>query len=247
MPLALRVGKSFRLGTLALVALLDGLTDGLFVPHSRGGVMSLAIWIWWLLTRVQYRSSIDWKALSLSTVVMLSQAVLESTLNAFVHILGHVATTVSHHIGVTAGPVAEILQSCGVFVCGQSFHLMTLISVKRCGVLCWLVSGPRGRAWHIGVAYQATITCNDVGVATHTITPVRRVLNVLCARQLLRKFHLDWMLVFFQSSHYDLCLSVCPTTSTIIELIISGEKWQNKINPLKLLYPTQVNQSINQS
>lgn len=121
---------------------------------------------------------------------MLSQTVLEIAHNAFVDVLGHVAATVSHHIRVTTCSIAKILQSCRIFVRSQSFQLVTLISVKCCGVFGWLVSGPRGRGWHISVAYQTTITRNDVGVAAHAIAPVSRVLNVLCARQLLRKFHL---------------------------------------------------------
>ena len=121
---------------------------------------------------------------------MLSQTVLEVAHNAFVDVLGHVTPTVNHYIRVSTCSIAEILQSCRIFVRSQPFQLVTLISVKCCGVLSWLESGPRGRRWHISVAYQATITCDDVGVTAHTITPVSRVLNVLCARQLLRKFHL---------------------------------------------------------
>ena len=63
---------------------------------------------------------------------------------------------------------------------------MSLVHIQPRCVVRRLVACPSGRLGHVSVANEPTISCDDVGISSHAIAPVGRVLDVLRPCQLLR-------------------------------------------------------------
>ena len=71
--------------------------------------------------------------------------------------------------------------------------MLVLIDVERCGGLRGLVARPGGGERHVAVTDKAAVPRDYVGVAALAVAPVRRVLRVVRARDLLRSVHCHWL------------------------------------------------------
>ena len=95
------------------------------------------------LARIQYGASIDRKALTLPSIVMLSESCLEGAHYTLVDILRYQAATIGNYIRVPPRAISVILHRSCFLVRIQSFHLMSLIGIECGGVLGWLEACPR--------------------------------------------------------------------------------------------------------
>ena len=106
--------------------------------------------------------------------------------DTFISVLWDKTAAIDNNVGVSARAITKVPDGRCLLIRSDYFKLMGLVGVEGSCVIGRLVSSPWRRFGHVAVTDKTPIARDDVRVSTHPIAPVRRILDVLGACQLLR-------------------------------------------------------------